>query len=326
MFRCAGAILGCLVGAGFASGQEVLQFFTAFGPLYGALGAILCMAVLCPVAVRVLAAPAGQKVLGGAVFQKLLGPVCFAVYTVMLAGAGALLQTAIGLPPVWGRTLLCVLSLWTVLAGTDRLTRILGYLGPVIVAFALVVGVAAIVTRPRGIAQAAALWPFLELPRAGRCWWLTALNYGGYNAFLLVPLLQILRGQFASGKNAARSAGAGCLCFGVAVLLLHLGLCSRLPAVYRSQTPALLLVSALWPGLYAAAAAGVLLLAGVYTTAVPLLLGVCKPQKMRYCLVAVAAWGCAALPFGTLVNCLYPLVGWLGLALAASLVLTGGKA
>lgn len=30
-FQIAGAYIGVIVGAGFASGQEILQFFTSFG-------------------------------------------------------------------------------------------------------------------------------------------------------------------------------------------------------------------------------------------------------------------------------------------------------
>ena len=32
-FQIAGAFIGVIVGAGFASGQEILQFFTSFGPI-----------------------------------------------------------------------------------------------------------------------------------------------------------------------------------------------------------------------------------------------------------------------------------------------------
>ena len=40
----ASAFIGVIVGAGFASGQEVLQYFTSFGIL-GTLGAIITTAL-----------------------------------------------------------------------------------------------------------------------------------------------------------------------------------------------------------------------------------------------------------------------------------------
>ena len=38
--KIAGAFVGVIVGAGFASGQEILQFFTSFG-VYGLIGCVV---------------------------------------------------------------------------------------------------------------------------------------------------------------------------------------------------------------------------------------------------------------------------------------------
>ena len=43
-FQMGGAFIGVIVGAGFASGQEVLQFFTSFGML-GILGTVIATAL-----------------------------------------------------------------------------------------------------------------------------------------------------------------------------------------------------------------------------------------------------------------------------------------
>ena len=40
----AGAYIGIIIGAGFASGQEVLQFFTSFG-IYSVLGIVVATAL-----------------------------------------------------------------------------------------------------------------------------------------------------------------------------------------------------------------------------------------------------------------------------------------
>ncbi|SDI71827.1 hypothetical protein [Natribacillus halophilus] len=40
ILRVAGAYVGIIVGAGFASGQEIIQFFTSFG-MWGIAGAIV---------------------------------------------------------------------------------------------------------------------------------------------------------------------------------------------------------------------------------------------------------------------------------------------
>lgn len=324
--------MGCLIGAGFASGQEVLQFFTAYGPLRGALGAGLMLLVLIPVTAVVprrgsYAACCGRAL--GGMLQALMPVICLAVYAVMLSGAGALLEQAVGLPAFWGRTAMFCLTLWSVLAGLDRLTRVLGLAGPVIVLFVLLTAVSALL-------RAEIPWPPLPqtLPRAGKVWWLSALTYGGYNGLLLAPFLLALSGQLpaqARGRRETRlAAWLGCGGFGLAVLLLHLALCTH-PEVVVRQAPAVALAGSLWPG--AAGLAAPVLAAGVYTTAVPLLWSACAGRgsrgkgcsPARRVEVALVGWGCSALPFSRLVGALYPLIGWLGLLLAAGLAVSAGR-
>ena len=73
-------------------------------------------------------------------------------------------------------------------------------------------------------------------------------------------------------------------------------------------------------GLWAAWAALPVLLAGVYTTAAPLLFGVSERlggSRKAAAGAALAGWLCSALPFQTLVGGLFPVIGWFGLAMIA---------
>ena len=322
----AGAVVACLIGAGFASGQEVLQFFTAYGPVRGLCGAALACALLGGAAAAMLS-DAGQ----GGGFTRWCGPrlgrllgwaspaVLFGVYTVMLAGAGALLQSGFGLPAAAGRAGMCAAVLVTVLAGLGRMTDILGRAGPLIAAFVAAAGVGALLRGPTGQPL-----PALPAPPA-RSWWAAALVYAGYNLYLLAPFLQALAGRLPGRKPARRAAWLGCGIFGAALALLHLAFCLA-PESLADPAPTVALVRGLWP--WAAAAAVPVLLAGVYTTAAPLLFGICGalPGRLARSRTAVLAVGLAglagsALPFGRLVGALYPAIGWLGLILAAGVLL-----
>ena len=322
----AGAVVACLIGAGFASGQEVLQFFTAYGPVRGLCGAALACALLGGAAAAMLS-DAGQ----GGGFTRWCGPrlgrllgwaspaVLFGVYTVMLAGAGALLQSGFGLPAAAGRAGMCAAVLVTVLAGLGRMTDILGRAGPLIAAFVAAAGVGALLRGPTGQSL-----PALPAPPA-RSWWAAALVYAGYNLYLLAPFLQALAGRLPGQKPARRAAWLGCGIFGAALALLHLAFCLA-PESLADPAPTVALVRGLWP--WAAAAAVPVLLAGVYTTAAPLLFGICGalPGRLARSRAAVLAVGLAglagsALPFGRLVGALYPAIGWLGLILAAGVLL-----
>lgn len=316
--RRAGAIVACLIGAGFASGQEVVRFFAVYGRVRGALGACLACLVLgvaCfwtlrdasggPVFVRWCGRPAGMLLQGAA-------PVfLFGVYAVMLSGAGAMLETASGLPAWVGRTLLLAATMATVLGGLTRMTELLGRLGPLIAAFAVVTGAAALLCGPQ-IPEAPR-----SVPPPARSWWMAALVYAGYNFYLLVPFLQGM-GQTVKGrKEAGRTALAACGIFGGALLVLHGGL-TACPGTMASPAPAVALAAKLWPG--AAWVSLPVLLAGVYTTAAPLLFGVSERlggSKKATAAAALAGWACSALPFDRLVDGLFPVIGWFGLAMIA---------
>lgn len=316
----AGAIVAGLIGAGFASGQEVLQFFTVYGPLRGLLGAALATAVLGGGAALLLR-PAGAR----GVFRRCCGPLAgrllesasplllFAVYTVMLAGAGALVETGLGLPALWGRAGMLLATLVTAWAGLGRMADILGGVGPLIVAFVLAAGIGAALRGPTGQPV-----PPLPAPPASRWWW-AALVYAGYNLYLLAPFLQALGGRLAGKAAACRAAWLGCGGFGLGLALLHLAFCLA-PEALTASAPAVALVGRLWPR--ALPLAVPVLLAGVYTTAAPLLFGVrgalpAARTPSGTLLLAAAAFGGSALPFGRLIALLTPLIGAFGLALAA---------
>lgn len=319
----AGAIVACLIGAGFASGQEVVQFFAVYGGLRGALGAGLACLVLAagcswllrdapggPVFVRWCGHPAGW------LLQRAAPVFLFGVYAVMLSGAGALLETAAGLPSWLGRTLMLAATLATALGGLTRMTTLLGKLGPLIALFAGGTGLAALLCGPNGESV-----PALAPP--ARSWWMAALVYAGYNFYLLVPFLQAM-GQTVKGKSSARRISLlACTMFGAALLVLQGGL-TRFPAVMLSPAPAVALAGRMWPR--AVWAALPVLLAGVYTTAAPLLFGLCtgrRGSRKRMVCLALAGWLCSALPFERLVGGLFPVIGWFGLAMLACRGLTG---
>lgn len=304
----AGALIACLIGAGFASGQEVLQFFTAYGPVRGLLGAALATGLLGGATALLLTRPsAGAPAAGW--LDRAAPALLFGVYALMLAGAGALVQTGYGLPAVWGRAGMLLATLFTVLAGLDRMTGLLGRAGPLIVAFVLAVGAGTLLESPAGSPA-----PLPDPP--ARSWWMAALVYAGYNLYLMAPFLRALGDRLPGAATARRAAWLGCGVFGGALALLHLAFCQA-PGCLEAAAPTVALAQGLWPP--AVRLAVPVLLAGVYTTAAPLLFSVCGQRRRPAwtAAVALAGFGCSALPFGRLIGLLTPLIGWFGLVLAA---------
>ena len=342
VWRCAGAEAAFLIGSGFASGQEILQFFAAYGLARGLLGGLLAWGLLAWISVRVLTdAPGlgpGEK---GHVFQLYCGRrigafldgltplVLFGIYAVMVSGAGALVGEAWGVPPAVGRTAMLLAALGTVLLGLERLTDIIGAIGPVMILLVAAVSLAAVVRSPEPVFRAAELAPTLPIPRPAGPWWLSGILYAACNGYTLMPFLSGLSEQLPDRRSRFRAGAAGASAFGAAAILLQLGLTAWLKWVYAREVPAVCLAELLHPGLGRAFSA--LMLAGVYTTAVPALWTACSrlsAGRGRFGLWAViltaAAGLCGRLSFAGLVNRVYPGIGWCGAAVLACMLARSG--
>jgi len=59
----------------------------------------------------------------------------FGVFVVMISGAGATLTEYYGLHPMVGRVGMALVSFITVSLGLDKLSKILGGIGPIIIVF-----------------------------------------------------------------------------------------------------------------------------------------------------------------------------------------------
>ncbi len=147
--RIAGAFVGVIVGAGFASGQEILQFFASFG-LVGLIGCVVSGALFALLSMAFstmgqrLAAESHKEVvhamLGrhlGLVFDVLITFFLFAITVVMLAGAGSLLNQWLGVPEVWGSVLATVFTILIVCLDIRSVIAFIGTVTPSVASFSL---------------------------------------------------------------------------------------------------------------------------------------------------------------------------------------------
>ena len=345
-WRVAATYIGTVVGAGFASGQEILRFFSAYDG-WGTLGLLGVTALLAAfgVAITRLGAAVGaesHRELVRAVGGRWLGTLAdwvitgflFAGSAVMIAGSNAIFREQFGWPGWLGGLVMAVAATGTVLFRLKGVTAVTSLVAPVLVAGALGVSTAVIGQRGwpdtpaggTGVAGAAPFWP------------LAALLYASFNLIMALPVLAPLGAQVKRPGvlNAAGLLGGAGL--GLAALALHLAVWAGLPATARVEVPMLVLArgfGALVGTVYAA-----ILWLEVYTTAVTSLYGVAarlrSPERPGYRPVVLGlgavAFAASFAGFANLVTRVYPLVGYLGLAVMAAVawravpLLLGGRA
>ena len=333
VMKYAGAFVACAIGSGFATGQEVMQFFTGQG-IMSIVGTVVTAAIFAWIGGLFMKHGYEQQLenpgdIISFYFGKRFGKIAeyifqiflYGVYVIMIAGAGATLAEYFGINPVIGRVAMAALAFFTVILGLQKLTDILGSLGVVIIFFAVGIGVYSFATSFESIPAAAAAIPSLDITKTQGGWLWSSILYPAFNAVVVIILASSLGKNANSAKEAQYSGILGGALFGAAVLAMNLGLMSNIWDVYSKSVPTLALVQKISPVL--GVIFSVIICCGIYTTTVPMLWGnvrqVAKDGTKKFVLVAlgltVLGLVLGATDFKKLVNIIYPFSGYAGLVL-----------
>ncbi|MBN6206271.1 hypothetical protein JYK21_07390, partial [Ralstonia pickettii] len=195
----AGAYVSFILGAGTATGQEIMQFFVSFG--YLGIGAIVIAALLhmwfgayaMDVGLRLKANDSKDvfvyfcgKYLGWFFywFSQLF---ILVVFVVMISGAGATISEHFGLGDVIGRALMAAVVLITVLLRLETMIKILGIAGPIIIIFAVIVGAGNFDSI--GFSAAGEIIKDINISTATTYWWQAGFVYSSFVLLVALPFL-----------------------------------------------------------------------------------------------------------------------------------------
>ena len=331
--QIAATYIGTVVGAGFASGQEVLQFFTGLGP--GAIFAIFLATVLffalglfamrlgreraLPTFGAAASALLGQR--GGRAANILLLLLLFGVTVAMVAGSGALAAEVFRAPFAAGALLAALLAAATVLLGLRAIMVVNSIIVPCMLAF---------VTLTFAYSTASGLIrPALSAPLPAPMWWppvRAAVTYAGFNVGLSLTVLVPLGHVPANRRTLAAGALLGACGLGVLLLLLHILLASSYGALRGWEVPLLFyarslplplragFVLVLWAEIYST------LIANVYGLAEELSSLTGWPRGTLAVCLLTAAYAACQVGFARIVAVAYPIFGYAGLLILAALI------
>lgn len=333
--QMASAYMSVVIGGGFASGQEILQFFTSFGwiGLAGTLVAAALFAFTGWQLARISAisqAQSHKQVLNtlfghklGFAIDLLLSFFLLGVGVAMLAGAGSLFEEDFGTPLLVGALFMTILVALTLCLNIQRIVALLSAITPILLALVVILAVYALYRSNADLDTLNQL--AAQNKKAAPNWFLSGALHAAFNISVGFPMLAVMAG----GKNlrsSSQGAIIGGLGLGLLIFLLATSLFFNLDLVASSEVPMLVLAKDLHPLLgYAMSFA---LLAMMYTTSVGMFFAFtarfARVNTQRFRLLSlVACFGGLALSFAgftTLVGTVYPLTGYLGLALIAGTI------
>ena len=292
--------VGTVVGAGFASGQEVYLFFGRHGTA-GLVGIATASLGFWVLGYRALTAGRGHAGLGpflaaaypsgGAGVLELLMMAFLAAGLLVVAAAGGTLLSALGACPLpVGSAAILVAALAIAAYGADGMLKAHAVLVPFLVGTTLLVAV-----------RAPGRWGAPGI----HGWWLSSLLYVSYNLFTGLVVLLAMGARLPTAAERRRAAGAGAALLGLLALALDRALLGLphapgdLPVMEMAG-----MQGGAWPALYAVA-----LLAAIVTTGAAEAFPLRERLGSRRLWWLLLIWPATLLGFQGLVAALYPVLG-----------------
>ena len=247
------AFIGIVVGAGFASGQEAMQYFVAFGT-QGIWGALLSSALMLVGGISILQlgsyfqATEHMEVLGN-ITGKVMGWVLdistiitlFSIGFIMFAGAGANLNQQFGIPVWIGAVIMLAMVLGVGMLDVNKVTGAIGILTPFLLIFVIGGCTWTIVNAQPDwdSINIAAQDVATELPN----WWIAALNYTGLNFICVVSMAVVIGGNYLDPRETGLGGLFGGIAYLAMLLLLGMGLMVSISDVNGHDMPMLTLIT-----------------------------------------------------------------------------------
>jgi uncharacterized membrane protein YkvI len=342
MLMVGGAYASYTIGAGFATGQEVLQFFGGWGTYANYLAVLISL--IMTIYFTTSCYVTGQKqqfenssecysyYCGkyiGYFFDFFCLLIVFGIAIAMFSGCGATINQYFGIPVHVGAVMLGIVSAGTVMLGLKRVVDVLGFLGIAIIAYVIGIGIYAAAANPVALAKSAENIPRYiadgKVMQAGVLGVhnpvLSALFYAGLCLVVSVPFLISLGKQTASRKEALASGIFSGLFFHAGLLLVLIAVLLNVDYVVETgaQIPLLAAMHHMLPQI--AWSFAIILVLGIFTTITGYLWLVSgrfaedKSKKSRIitaALTVAGVFGGAFIPFNQIINILYPVSGLLG--------------
>lgn len=327
---------GCFLGAGFVSGQELWNFFGAYGAWGWAGLAIALIALSWFIRVMFdLVMDMGEASILKTfvsfdcgwlrtVFFFLQFAFLVSVTMVMLAGSGTQLSQMTGIPGWVGSTIVCVLGIVITMSGLRGIMSIFSVTTPVLGVCTVAFGIYALTHTQTMNALLPQGGAGLPLAAAGSC-----LSYISYNILGPSSIIVQLGGKLEKKRTAKLSP----LLSGLILLPIACGvLISMLlnPEIVGSEIPMSDFAYSIHPAM--GTVYGVLLLIGMFGCVISCAVGASSALFERFpwmekrrnviipgmCIVCLAG---SRVGFGNLISMLYPLFGKLNLVFLLTLLL-----
>ncbi len=326
VFKLIFVIIGTMIGAGFASGQEMYLFFFSHG-IEGIIGIIISSSIIGIVTYKTFQVISEYKINNYKDFLKILfkkenklisilniiiNVFILITFFIMIAGFGAYFEQEMQINSSIASSILAIISFGIFLTSVKGFVKVNEMLIPILLIFLVIIGI----VNLKG-------FPIINLQNYviktnQSNFVISAILYSSYNSILLIPVLLTLKDYIQSKKQILKVA----IISTIIIILLSLIIFSLLIKVdvdiTKLEMPAVYVISKIsriLKYIY-----GFIILGSIFTTAISLgtsfLQNVAKNKKsytqiaLIMCITSVLV---SKIGFSNLVEWLYPIFGYLGI-------------
>ena len=331
-------IIGALIGAGFASGQEIYIFFFSHG-IQGLLGIIISSVLMGAIIYNTLNILNKYDINNYKEFLDVLieknstikniiniviNIFILITFFIMIAGFGAYFKQEFGINSIIGSIILAMLNFIIFNKSIRGVVKANGILIPILILFLVIIGLLC----AKGI-------NILELQKYvmktnGLKWILDAILYCSYNSILLIPVIITLKNYIKNKKQNILVSAITTVIVITLSIMIYIILLKVDVDITKLEMPAVYVVSNMFKILRIIY--GFIILASIFTTSISLgmsfLQNTCNNKKsyqqiaVIMCITSVLV---SKIGFSNLVNMLYPLFGYLGIIQIIKLIIVNKR-
>lgn len=331
--QIAATYIGTVIGAGFATGQEILQFFTIFHN-WGLIGILVStiLFVWLGIKMMILSHRIGAysyQELNNYLFGKTFGTIInlfvflilFGVTCVMLSGTGAIFKEQLNLPFQLGILITLVLCYIVMLKGLKGIFMVNSMVVPLMIMFSIIIAVKVGWLNHEEIVNDFFKGYLWNQKLQGWKWFLSALTYVAFNLSMAQAVLVPLGKEVQEESTLIWGGFWGGAGLGFMLLASHFALQTLMPNVSQYDIPMAILIKDIGGVVFLLF---LLVIYGeIFTTLVGNVFGMSRQIRNLYKLterwtvvvILLTSYIVSQIGFSTLVSYLYPLFGYMGLLL-----------
>lgn len=331
VFKIVFVIIGTLIGAGFASGQEIYVFFFSYG-IKGFIGIIISSVVMGVLIYKTLGIinkyniNSYKDLLDILIKNKkenkyfnfkniinlIINIFILVTFFIMIAGFGAYFEQQFGINSLVGSSILAILNFVIFLTSVKGVIKANELLVPMLIVFLVIIGFINIIDI-----NIVKLGNYIIRTNQSN-YILSAIIYASYNSILLIPVLITLKKYINNKKQILFISLISTIIVILLATIIFLILIRVDVDITKLEMPAVYVVSNIFK--FLEIIYGFIILGSIFTTSISLgasfLQNVSK-NKRSY--TQIAAIMCitsiltSQIGFSNLINLLYPIFGYLGL-------------